>query len=103
MFIAVQTNPSSPLFLGKLTSSSKLFFLSIYRSLTPSSQSLNTVVIRKVDQINDRIRVFRLEVPREGPAIRVCMCVFAVPRRNARLADPDPDPDGPAAPGTSTD
>ncbi|RYP47077.1 hypothetical protein DL768_006804 [Monosporascus sp. mg162] len=32
--------------------------------------SLNTVVVRKVDQINDRIRLFRLEIPRDGPAIR---------------------------------
>ncbi|RYP04437.1 hypothetical protein DL764_004448 [Monosporascus ibericus] len=33
-------------------------------------RSLNTVVVRKVHQINDRIRLFRLEVPRDGPPIR---------------------------------
>ncbi|RYP20066.1 hypothetical protein DL765_002992 [Monosporascus sp. GIB2] len=32
--------------------------------------SVNTVVVRKVDQINDRIRLFRLEVPKDGPPIR---------------------------------
>ncbi|RYP73333.1 hypothetical protein DL771_003762 [Monosporascus sp. 5C6A] len=42
---------------------------------TPASEirgppSLNTVVVRKVDQINDQIRLFRLEVPKDGPIIR---------------------------------
>ncbi|RYO93619.1 hypothetical protein DL766_010542 [Monosporascus sp. MC13-8B] len=32
--------------------------------------SVNTVIVRKVDQINDQIRLFRLEVPRGGPALR---------------------------------
>ncbi|KAK7753123.1 hypothetical protein SLS62_004854 [Diatrype stigma] len=36
----------------------------------PRGQSLHTVTLSKVDQVNDQIRVFRLEVPREGPVIR---------------------------------
>ncbi|RYP62953.1 hypothetical protein DL770_009494 [Monosporascus sp. CRB-9-2] len=42
----------------------------IFASEIRGPPSLNTVVVRKVDQINDRIRLFRLEVPRDGPAIR---------------------------------
>ncbi|RYP50636.1 hypothetical protein DL769_010924 [Monosporascus sp. CRB-8-3] len=45
--------------------------LGIARTLEMAAPaSLNTVVVRKVDQINDRIRLFHLEVPRDGPAIR---------------------------------
>lgn len=36
----------------------------------PRDKSMNTVVLRRVDQINDQIRIFRLEIPKGGPPIR---------------------------------
>ncbi|CAJ2507976.1 Uu.00g091620.m01.CDS01 [Anthostomella pinea] len=36
----------------------------------PRDKSLSTVVLRKVDEINDQIRLFRLEIPKDGPPVR---------------------------------
>ncbi|KAI0598120.1 NADH-cytochrome b-5 reductase [Biscogniauxia sp. FL1348] len=36
----------------------------------PRDKSLNTVVLRQVDEVNDTIRLFRLEVPKDAPPIR---------------------------------
>ncbi|KAI1487542.1 NADH-cytochrome b-5 reductase [Biscogniauxia mediterranea] len=36
----------------------------------PRDKSLNTVVLRQVDEVNDMIRLFRLEVPKDAPPIR---------------------------------
>ncbi|KAI1497138.1 NADH-cytochrome b-5 reductase [Biscogniauxia marginata] len=36
----------------------------------PRDKSLNTVVLRQINEVNDTIRLFRLEVPKEAPPIR---------------------------------
>ncbi|KAI0124345.1 NADH-cytochrome b-5 reductase [Xylariales sp. AK1849] len=36
----------------------------------PRDKSLRTVLLKKVDQVNDQIRLFRLEIPNGGPPIR---------------------------------
>lgn len=35
------------------------------------SQSLFTVVLRKIDEVNDQVRLFHLEIPLDGPQLRV--------------------------------
>ncbi|KAK8035309.1 hypothetical protein PG993_010304 [Apiospora rasikravindrae] len=36
----------------------------------PRDKSLFTVVLRKIDEVNDQIRLFRLEIPLNGPQLR---------------------------------
>ncbi|KAK8135887.1 ferredoxin reductase-like protein [Apiospora sp. TS-2023a] len=36
----------------------------------PRDKSLFTVVLRKIDEVNDQIRLFRLEIPLDGPQLR---------------------------------
>ncbi|KAK8001381.1 hypothetical protein PG991_013603 [Apiospora marii] len=36
----------------------------------PRDKSLFTVVLRKIDEVNDQIRLFRLEIPVDGPPLR---------------------------------
>ncbi|KAK7967816.1 oxidoreductase-like protein [Apiospora aurea] len=36
----------------------------------PRDKSLFTVVLRRIDQVNDQVRLFRLEIPLDGPQLR---------------------------------
>ncbi|KAK8065278.1 hypothetical protein PG997_012025 [Apiospora hydei] len=42
----------------------------------PRDKSLFTVVLRRIDQVNDQVRLFRLEIPLDGPQLRSLTLVF---------------------------
>ena len=45
--------------------------------LTPTGdQSLHTVILSRIDEVNDHVRVFRLEVPPEGGSIEVIIPIW---------------------------
>lgn len=45
-------------------------------STDSSRKATHTVQIKKIDQINDSIRVFRLELPQNASPLRVCGLVL---------------------------